>query len=86
MVQSRTRRRPRDKEISAVHLKWKPYEPTAKEKRQAEQIKKKQEERAPTGDVGGPAKGAGGGAQRWAPGPLVLTGLPATDVSAELSR
>ena len=43
-------------------------------------------ERAPTGDVGGPAKGAGGGAQRWAPGPLVLTGLPATDVSAELSR
>jgi hypothetical protein len=42
---TRTRRRPRDKEISAAHLKWKPYEPTAKEKRQAEQIKKKQEER-----------------------------------------
>ena len=32
-------------EISPAHLKWKPYEPTAKEKRQAEQIKKKQEER-----------------------------------------
>jgi len=41
----RSRRRPRDKEISGSHLKWKPYEPTAKEKRQAEQIKKKQEER-----------------------------------------
>ena len=26
-------------------LKWKPYEPTAKERRQAEQIKKSQEER-----------------------------------------
>merc|ERR1711962_1772495 len=33
----RIRTRPRDKEISATHLKWKPYEPTAKEKRQAEQ-------------------------------------------------
>jgi len=41
----RVRSRPRDKEISPAHLKWKPYEPTAKEKRQAEQIKKKQEER-----------------------------------------
>jgi len=41
----RQKRRPRDKEISAEYLKWKPYEPTAKEKRQAEQIKKKQEER-----------------------------------------
>merc|ERR1711994_358389 len=37
----RSRRRPRDKEISGSHLKWKPYEPTAKEKRQAEQINKK---------------------------------------------
>eukprot|EP00092_Neocalanus_flemingeri_P020954 GFUD01022702.1.p1 GENE.GFUD01022702.1~~GFUD01022702.1.p1 ORF type:complete len:901 (-),score=273.37 GFUD01022702.1:151-2853(-) len=41
----RTRRRPKDKEISAEYLKWKPYEPSAKEKRHAEQIKKKQEER-----------------------------------------
>jgi len=41
----RIRRRPRDKEISSDFLKWKPYEPTNKEKRQAEQIKKKQEER-----------------------------------------
>ena len=41
----RTRRRPKDKEVSAEYLKWKPYEPSAKEKRQAEQIKRKQEER-----------------------------------------
>ena len=41
----RTRRRPKDREISAEFLKWKPYEPSGKEKRQAEQIKKKQEER-----------------------------------------
>ena len=41
----RTRRRPTDREISAEFLKWKPYEPSGKEKRQAEQIKKKQEER-----------------------------------------
>ena len=30
----RIRRRPRDKEISSDFLKWKPYEPTNKEKRQ----------------------------------------------------
>ena len=41
----RQRKRPKDKEISENYLKWKPYEPTAKEKRQAEKIKKKQEER-----------------------------------------
>lgn len=41
----RSRRRARDKEICDEYLKWKPYEPTVKEKRQAEQIKKKQEER-----------------------------------------
>jgi len=41
----RTRRRAKDKEISAEYLKWKPYEPSGKEKRQAEQIKRKQEER-----------------------------------------
>jgi len=41
----RTRKRPKDREISAEYLKWKPYEPSGKEKRQAEQIKKKQEER-----------------------------------------
>jgi hypothetical protein len=32
-------------QINASALKWKPYEPTAKERRQAEQIKKSQEER-----------------------------------------
>ena len=32
-------------QIQASALKWKPYEPTAKERRQAEQIKKSQEER-----------------------------------------
>ena len=41
----RQRKRSKDKEISGEYLKWKPYEPTAKEKRQAEKIKKKQEER-----------------------------------------
>ena len=41
----RQRKRMKDKDISAEHLKWKPYEPTAKEKKQAEKIKKKQEER-----------------------------------------
>ena len=41
----RTRKRPKDKEISSEFLKWKPYEPSGKEKRQAEQIRKKQEER-----------------------------------------
>ena len=41
----RQRKRSKEKEISGEYLKWKPYEPTAKEKRQAEKIKKKQEER-----------------------------------------
>ena len=41
----RQRKKIKDKEISEEYLKWKPYEPTAKEKRQAEKIKKKQEER-----------------------------------------
>lgn len=40
-----SRRTDNHKQISDAYLKWKPYEPTAKEKRQAEQIKKKQEER-----------------------------------------
>jgi len=40
-----SRRTENHKQISESYLKWKPYEPTAKEKRQAEQIKKKQEER-----------------------------------------
>ena len=37
----RQRKKVKDKEISGEYLKWKPYEPTAKEKRQAEKIKKK---------------------------------------------
>jgi len=37
----RMRRRPRDKEITGVHLKWKPYEPTTKEKRQRLEIQLK---------------------------------------------
>jgi len=41
----RQRRRSKDREIADEYLKWKPYEPSTKEKRQAEKIKKKQEER-----------------------------------------
>lgn len=39
------RSRPRGQQLHAGALKWKPYEPTARERRQAEQIKKSQEER-----------------------------------------
>ena len=41
----KSRSRPRGRQIYPAALKWKPYEPTAKERRQAEQIKKNQEER-----------------------------------------
>ena len=39
------RNRPKGRQIYANALKWKPYEPTAKERRHAEKIKKSQEER-----------------------------------------
>lgn len=38
-------RRPKARQIDENALKWKPYEPSAKERRQADQIKKNQEER-----------------------------------------
>jgi len=41
----KTRNRPRGRQIYPNALKWKPYEPTARERKQAEQIKKNQEER-----------------------------------------
>ncbi len=41
----KSRQRPRGRQIHPGALKWKPYEPTAKERRHAEQIKKNQEER-----------------------------------------
>merc|ERR1711976_345005 len=36
----RQRKRSKDKEISGEYLKWKPYEPPTKEKRQAEKSKR----------------------------------------------
>ena len=42
---AKVRNRPKGRQIYSNALKWKPYEPTAKERRQAEQIKKNQEER-----------------------------------------
>ena len=39
-------------------------------------------ERGPAESSKGPQRGAGGGAQRWAPKSSVLTSLSATDVSA----
>ncbi len=41
----KTRNRPKGRQIYPNALKWRPYEPSAKERRQAEQIKKSQEER-----------------------------------------
>ena len=41
----KVRNRPKGRQIYASALKWKPYEPTSKEKRHAEIIKKNQEER-----------------------------------------
>ena len=42
----KVRSRPKGRaQITAAALKWRPYEPSAKERRQAEQIKKNQEER-----------------------------------------
>ena len=39
----KSRNRPKGREIYPSALKWKPYQPSAKERRQAEQIKKNQE-------------------------------------------
>ncbi len=41
----KSRSRPRGRQIYPSALKWKPYEPTARERKQAEQIKKNQEEK-----------------------------------------
>ena len=41
----KSRNRPRGRQIYPSALKWKPYEPTARERKQAEQIKKNQEEK-----------------------------------------
>lgn len=42
---AKVRNRPKGRQIYASALKWKPYEPSSKEKRHAELIKKSQEER-----------------------------------------
>jgi len=41
----KSRSRPRGRQIYSSALKWKPYEPTARERKQAEQIKKNQEDK-----------------------------------------
>jgi len=41
----KSRNRPRGRQIYSSALKWKPYEPTARERKQAEQIKKNQEDK-----------------------------------------
>ena len=41
----KSRNRPKGRQIIPSALKWKPYEPTARERKQAEQIKKNQEEK-----------------------------------------
>ena len=41
----KSRNRPKGRQIYPGALKWKPYEPTARERKQAEQIKRNQEEK-----------------------------------------